>query len=214
MITRVTSVGFRRLFWLGAAALLGIAALVSIVALARGEFTDTDGRILGSLALTLGAGAVCLSGLALVDRGDFVPLGWLAVLVGVAGFAVVAREIWGHWDGDESFLTALLLMGVLLLAATGRLLLRRASLEPVYAAHLVLSTFATASTVWLIWNEGPTGDGLAKLLGSVWILAGLTWFLVPVLGRTARSSGERIVGHGPGHFEVELAEGETLVVRR
>ena len=37
----------RRLFWIGAATLLGLAALVSIVALVRGEFTETDGKILG-----------------------------------------------------------------------------------------------------------------------------------------------------------------------
>ena len=33
-------VGFRRLFWIGAAALLGAAALIAIVALIRGEFTS------------------------------------------------------------------------------------------------------------------------------------------------------------------------------
>jgi hypothetical protein len=70
----VLGVGFRRLFWIGAAALLGVAALIGIVALVRGEVTDTDGKILGTLAITLGAGAVCLAGLALVDRRDFVPL--------------------------------------------------------------------------------------------------------------------------------------------
>ena len=54
-------VGFRRLFWIGAAALLGVAALVGIVALVRGEFTETDGKILGTLGITLGAGAVLLA---------------------------------------------------------------------------------------------------------------------------------------------------------
>lgn len=203
----------RRVFWTGAAALLGVAALVAIAALVRGELTETDGKILGTLALTLGAGAVCLSGLALVDRNDFVPLGWLAVGTGLAGFALTLREVWGHFDGDEWFLTALLVMGVVLVAATGRLLLRRRSLEPVYAAHLVLSAFATGATVWLIWHDGPTEDWWAKVLGTVWILTGLTWFLVPVLGRTSRAAGERVVGRGPGRVEIELAEGETLVVR-
>lgn len=104
-------VGFRRLFWIGAAALLAVAALVAIVALVRGELTDTDGMILGTLAITLGAGSVCLAGLALVDRRDFAPLGWAAVAVGLAGYAVIVREIWSHFDGDEPFVTALLLLG-------------------------------------------------------------------------------------------------------
>jgi hypothetical protein len=108
----------------------------------------------------------------------------------------------------------LLVLGVVLLAAVGRLLLRRRSLEPVYAAHLVLSAFATAVTVWLIWNDGGSPpDWWAKLLGTIWILAGLSWALVPVLGRTSEPPSERVVGRGPGWVEVELAEGETLVVR-
>ena len=64
----------RRFFWIGAAALLGVAALISIAALVRGEFTDTDGKILATLGITLGAGSTCLAGLALVERRDFVPL--------------------------------------------------------------------------------------------------------------------------------------------
>jgi hypothetical protein len=209
-------VGFRRLFWIGAAALLAVAALIGLVALVRGEFTDTDGKILGTLGITLGAGAVCLAGLALVDRRDLVPLGWATVAVGLAGYVVIAREIWSHFDGDEPFVTALLLLGVFLLATTARLLLRRDSLEPLFGVHLVLLTFASAATVWLIWDEGPTPDSLAKVLGAAWILTGLTWFLVPVLGRTGgrtAAPSERIVGSGPGRFEVELTEGERLVVR-
>ena len=207
----------RRFFWIGAATLLGVAALVAIVALVRGEFTDTDFDILASLAVTLGGGSTALAGLALVERKDFTQLGWAAILVAIGGYVTVLWDIWTDpWD-DEATATALLLMGVALLAATGRLLLRRPALEPVYAAHLVLSAFATAGTVWVIWNDAETSDALGKLLGSIWILAALAWFLIPVLGRTSRGGGgsaERVVGRGPGRVAVELAEGETLVVRR
>jgi hypothetical protein len=205
----------RRVFWTGAAALLGVAALVALVALLRGEFTDTDGNILASLGITLGAGATALAGLAVVERRDFPLLGWGAIAVAVGGYATVLWDIWTEpWD-DEATATALLLMGVFLLAATSRLLLRRDSLEPLAAAHLVLSAFATAGTVWLIWDEGPTADTWAKVLGAAWILAALAWALVPVLGRTSRGGGgERVVGRGPGRYEVELGDGETLIVKR
>lgn len=206
-------VGYRRLFWIGAAALLAAAALIAIVALIRGEFTDTDWNVLATLAITLGAGATALSGLALLDRGDVVPLGWITILVAVGGYGTVLWDIWTEpWD-DEATATALLLLGVFLLAATGRLLLRRESLEPFYLAHVALSAFATAGTIWVIWDETDTPDAWGKLLGTVWILAALAWFLVPVLGRSSGPSGERIVGRGPGRYEIELAEGETLVVR-
>jgi peptidoglycan/LPS O-acetylase OafA/YrhL len=67
-------VGFRRLFWIGAAALLGVAALISIVALLRGEFTETDGKILGTLAAAFLAGSSSLAGHALIDRRDVIAL--------------------------------------------------------------------------------------------------------------------------------------------
>ena len=203
----------RRLFWTSAAALLGVAALVAIVALVRGEFTDTDGKILATLGITLAAGSACLAGLALLDRGDFVPLGWIAIATGIGSYVVILWQVWSDFHDDEPWVTALLLLGVVLLAAVGRLLLRRKSLEPVYAAHLVLSAFATAVTVWIIWDDGSPPDWWAKVLGTIWILAGLTWALVPVLGRTSGPPSERVVGRGPGRVEVELADGETLVVR-
>ncbi len=58
-----------RLFWIGAAALLGVAALVAIAAVVRGEVTETDGRILASLGSALLAGGCLLSGLALKESG-------------------------------------------------------------------------------------------------------------------------------------------------
>ena len=70
----------RRLFWIGAAGLLGLAALISIVALLRGEFTETDGKILGTLGVAFLGGSSSLAGLALLDRRDLVPLGWAVVL--------------------------------------------------------------------------------------------------------------------------------------
>jgi len=203
----------RRLAWTGAAALLGVAALVAIVALVRGEFTDTDGKILGTLGITLAAGSACLAGLALLDRRDFILLGWLTVATGVGTYTVIVWEIWSDFEDEKANATAMLLLGVVLLAAVGRLLLRRDSLAPVFAAHLVLSAIATAGTLWVIWDEGSHPDWWAKVLGTAWILAGLAWALVPVLGRRTEAPSDRIVGHGPGHVEVDLAEGETLLVR-
>lgn len=204
----------RRLFWTGAAALLGVAALVAIVALVRGDLTETDARILLSLGLTLFAGSTCLAGLALLDRRVLPQLGWLAIATGVVGYGVLLWAIWSEGVHEETYFTALLSLAVVLLAAAGRLLLRRETLLPVYVVHLVLSAFGTAATLWIVWSAESPPDWWAKLLGAVWILAALAWALVPVLGRRSEDGGERIVGRGPGRVEVELAEGETLVVRR
>jgi hypothetical protein len=42
-----------RVAWLGAAAIIVVAALVALGAILRGDFSETDGRILGSLAVVL-----------------------------------------------------------------------------------------------------------------------------------------------------------------
>ena len=56
-----------RVAWLGAAAILIVAALVALGAVVKGDFSDTDGRILGSLAAVLYAGGALFAGLATVD---------------------------------------------------------------------------------------------------------------------------------------------------
>jgi hypothetical protein len=49
-----------RLFWLGAAVLLCIAALVAIVAVLTGEFGETQRRILGTVGLLFACGSTVL----------------------------------------------------------------------------------------------------------------------------------------------------------
>ena len=61
-------------------------------------------------------------------------------------------------------------------------------------------------------DDGDDGDSWPEAVGSAWIVAVLGWFPVPVLGRTfGRVGAERVIGRG--RFEVELSDGETLVVR-
>lgn len=205
-----------RLFWIGAAALLGAAALVAVYAVVRGDFTETDGKILAVLGTALVAGGVALAGLALIERRELVPLGWFASLGSLVLFAILVVEAVREWDEVDLTGSCYLLLGVLLLAATAGLL-RRPSGGWTFWPTIALLALGTLVTEIAIWGDLDS-DTWAKPLGVVWILAGLGWFLVPVLGRLAGRSArpdvpERVVGRGPGRVEVELAEGELLVVR-
>jgi len=203
----------RRLFWIGAAGLLGLAALISIVALIRGEFTETDGRILGTLGVTFLAGSAALAGIALVERRDLVPLGWAVVLVAVVTFGLLSWQVWTEFDQESWSLDAATAAVASLMLATARLMLRDRRFEWLFWTSAALTVSAAAMFDWAI-HADPDGDNWAKLLGTLAILTILAWFLVPVLGRASGTSApERIVGRGPGRVEVELAEGETLVVR-
>ena len=203
----------RRLFWIGAAGLLGLAALISIVALIRGEFTETDGRILGTLGVTFLAGSAALAGIALVERRDLVPLGWAVVLVAVVTFGLLTWQVWTEFDQESWSLDAATAAVAALMLATARLMLRDRRFEWLFWTSAALTVSTAAMVVWAI-HADPDGDNWSKLLGTLAILTVLAWFLVPVLGRASGTgASERIVGRGPGRVEVELAEGETLVVR-
>src|SRR5207247_8266950 len=75
----VTRIPFRRIFWLGAAGILILAALVGIAAVGGGDFSDTDARILITLAALLYARGAGRARLALPARS---PGGPPAGLVG------------------------------------------------------------------------------------------------------------------------------------
>jgi len=204
-------VGFRRLFWIGAAALLAAAALIAIVALLRGELTPTDGNILVTLAAAFLAGSAALSGLALIERRDLVPLGWAVVATSAAGFVVLAWQIWTEFDYENWSLDTVTVLVAVLMVASARLLDKGAG--RLYWLSAGLTVLTAATYVWAI-HADPDGDNWEKALGTLGIVTVLAWFLVPVLGRTGAADAERVVGRGPGRVEVELAEGETLVVRR
>jgi hypothetical protein len=202
-----------RIFWIGAAVLLGAAALISIVAVLRGEFTDTDGKILGTLGALLLAGGTAVAGLALVEKRRLPLLGWASVVTATLAFAVLAAAIWDEFDSETLARwsgTAAIALVAMLLASTGAILLRPRALA-AYLALLVLLLLATVVTVGIVWSDDP-GEGAAKAAVTFWILAALAWFLVPVLGRMLapprEPSQDRIVAT-LGDVELVATRGET-----
>ena len=212
----MTRVRLRRLFWIGAAGLLGAAALVSLVAILRGEFTETDGKILGTLGAAFLAGSTSLAGTALIERRLLPPLGWIIALGGLVGLAVLTWQVWTEFSQESWSLDTVTLLVAGLMLATARLLLRDERLAWLFWTSAALTSIAAVAFVWAIHAE-PDTDGWAKALGALGVVTVLAWFLVPVLGRTLardeQPATERVVARGPGRHEVELLDGEVLVVR-
>ena len=96
----VTRVRLSRIFWIGAAATLVVAALIGVAGLLRSEFTETDGQILLTLVTLLVAGGAALAGLALVERATFTAFGWFATVVAVASFVLITAATWRDFDDD------------------------------------------------------------------------------------------------------------------
>ena len=227
----MTRVRLSRIFWIGAAAILVAAALVALVAVLRGDFSDTDGRILGTLAAALLAGSTLVAGLVLTEKGGRV-LGWSAVAVAVPAFAAITYSIWGFvFDGEGDVWqwgwAGILALLAALIAVTARLLSRSRALVRLAWVAGALATVAAAVSYVAI-SRDDSGDGLGRLIAVLWILAGLAYLLVPVLQRfTAAGTppgGERTIAELDGvevvatrsrdGLAVELQPGERLVLRR
>jgi hypothetical protein len=218
-----------RIFWISAAASLVVAALIALAAVLRGNFSDTDGRILGTLAALLLAGGTLISGLVLVER-DNALLGRLAVVVSPIGLGLLVYAIWDfafdgggdHWR--YGWAGALTLIAALV-AATARLLAESPALTPLAVAAGILAGCAASLSVYAIWDH--ESDAIGKALAVLWILTGVCYFLIPVLERfraetpdpdvrvlASLDDVELVLAKSNNGLVVELAPGERLVLRR
>jgi hypothetical protein len=221
---------------MGAAAIVVAAALVALAAVVKGDFSDSDGRILVTLAALLYTGGAAICGLALVDRNRARLLGWIVAGAAPVCLALVVWAIWsfafeggGNDTADKLAWSAVLVLLAGLIAATGLLLARRPGLVRLAAVAGALAGLAVAVSVFGIWTE-PDSETFIKALAVLWILAGLAYFLVPILQRFssvgADEAAVRILAELDG---VELvasrnpvegvpaenpAAGERLVLRR
>jgi len=227
----VTRRRLARTFWIGAATALVVAALIALAAVLRGDFSDTDGRILGTLAALLLASGTLVSGLVLVDR-DGALLGRAAVVVAPLGFGLLAYAIWdfvfdGGGDAWRYGWTGVVVLIATLIAVTARLLAQSASLTPLAMLAGILAGVAAGLSTYAIWDHNDsdrTGKGLAVL----WILTGVCYLLVPVLerfrGAETSDSEARVLAtlddvqlvltRSSDGLDVVLAPGERLALRR
>jgi hypothetical protein len=221
-----------RIFWIGAAAILIAAALVAIAAIIRGEFSDTDGKICGTLGSLLLCGALAVSGLSLVERRLLPAFGWVSVVVATLGLVLLVTAIWQEFDSETLSRwagTALVLIVASLLVATSLLLLRGRALLVLVVAEAAALGVAALIVIAAIWSDDMSG-GAAKADAVFWILGVLGWLLVPVLQRFTAAGVEPSVVRVLGELDgVELVasrgpiegvrvesptSGERLVLRR
>jgi len=232
----VTKLRLARIFWMGAAAIVVAAALVALGAVVRGDFSDADGRILVTLAALLYTGAAAICGLALVDRGPGRPVGWIVVGAAPVCLLLVAWAIWsfafdggGNDTADKVAWSSVLGLLSGLLATTALLLARRRAIVGLAVVAGALAALAASVSVAGIWTE-PDSEAFIKTLAALWILAGLAYFLVPILQRFSNVGADELAVRVLAELDgVELAAsrgplegisveapapGERLVLRR
>ena len=189
----------RRLFWLGAAILFSIAALIAIVAVVGGHFGGTEWRILATCGLAFVCGSVTLAGVACLDRELVQPAGWAAIVLGLGAFAIWTGGIWAHASSDGYWKTAGL-VGVWLLAALIVTTSRLVASSPTVLRTVVPGTWATvaaAASLGSVMILGQTGRPWKFELVLV-ILTALGYALIPALerfwGNAEAAASERLLG--------------------
>ena len=228
----MTGLRLSRIFWIGAAATVVVAALVALTAVLRGEFSETDGRILATLGAIFLAGSTLVAGLALSDRGERI-VGWITVGVSGPGFAAMAYAIWDlTFEGDDSTWqwgwTGALAVLAALVAATALLLARSTLVTRLAWLAGGLAVSASTASIAAIWTESPS-SAAGKAIAVLWILTAVAYLLVPVLERFTSAgvpaTAERVLAQldgielvathaRDGGVRVDLEPGEQLLLRR
>jgi hypothetical protein len=225
----IAGVRYARLFWIGAAGAVVLAALIGISALLRSDFTETDGQILLTLLALLAASGTAVAGLTVAERSH-VTVGWAAVAVGIVSFFFIATATWSNFDVDTlnkiAGTAALALIATLL--GTTQLVLHRGEHGWVLLVTWTALLFAFFTTSAGIWDESSE-DGLWKVAGSCWIVGVMGWVLLPVLQRftaaalvragdlrvlAALSDVELVATRSGAGLDVRLERGERLLLRR
>jgi hypothetical protein len=207
----------RRLFWLGAAILFSIAALVAIAAVLGSGLGETQDRILATCAIAFVCGAAALAGFACIDRAVIRPVAGVGIGLGVGSFALWTGAAWqdspgtGYWQVAGVFgvwtLAALVVTTLRLLASSVRML---GTVVPATWAAAFLSA-AVATEMILARHDAPW-----KLLLVLVILTALGYALTPALqrfwgGAEASPAVERLIGT-LGNIDVFAVRGEGRLV--
>ena len=222
----------RRIFLLGAATLVSVAALVAIAAILNGDFGDTEGKVFATLATAFVAGSTAIAGIACLERGVARPLGWLGIVLSTFGFVLWTEEEWAqHHSGRYWKLLGFVLIWTLflLVVTTARLMTRSPRLERTLFRPTAAAAGGAALVVTTMVLRGH-GDGW-QLFAVLLILALLGETLIPILQRfdaTAPPS-ERVLGEvggvvvvavrgargsvRVGDRDVSLADDEQVVIR-
>jgi hypothetical protein len=179
----------QRFFWLGAATLLGVAALTSIAAILGGDFGKTDRQIVGTSFSLLFGGSSGLLGIALSERRQLKWLGQLAAVAASIETVLILVAIWNGFDSDKlahlAGTAVVLLLAQLLL--TGQALIQKGSSPLLLSLTGVAVAVASAITISTFWDEGA-GDTRGKALAVFWILAIVGFLATPIVNRLSRQA--------------------------
>jgi hypothetical protein len=196
----------------GAAALAGVAALLAIATVLKGDFGETEGQVFATIAATFVAGSALMAGIACLARGSRL-LGQAGIVLAVGGFILWVEQIWAQHDSDAYWKV----LGLFLIWTLVTLVGTTSALMTQSRRALHLATVACAAgagviaSVMVLREQGDLWQLFAVLL----ILTLLGEVLTPILERSAAPEerpAERELG-SLGDVTVVAVRGGKRVVR-
>lgn len=189
---------------------IAVNALIGIVAIVSGDFSDLDGKILATSLSITGASVLALGNLAARSRTALRLIPEAGAAASVVGFALLVAVIWTEFEFDSLAKSAA--TGILLgSGAAHASLLSLSRLADRFMVVLRLAWAMAALLVamigTLIWfTDATDSDLFIRLLGVVIVLLAALTIAVPVLHRASRNevSGSRqgLPGSGGGEFSL------------
>lgn len=210
----------RNAIWFVLASIV-VNAVIGIVAIVSGEFSDVDGKILVTSLSVTGGAVLALANLATRTEKFFRYVPEVGALCAVVGFGLLAYAAWDEFDSGNVARVS----GTSILFASGTAhagLMSLSRLLPRYlpvlrAAWLLAAVLVVMITI-LIWASDSVEEDLyARVMGVVIVLLAAVTLAVPVLHRASKdelataeravSSSEPAVRHCPncGSEELEMS---------
>jgi hypothetical protein len=182
--------------WSGAATVLIVAALVSLLSVLTGPYTRDDASILYSLGATLLAGPTFFAALVLIDRGGTLP-GTAALLLAPVGWMFLVYALWipstSTSNADSEFWTGIVTLALALLVAASALLAQTPTARFHAVAAVGFAVVAALLSLIAAWGDEQFWR-VGTTLTALWIAAATLFFLVPLVDRALRQSSLWLAG--------------------
>ena len=170
-----------------------ISALIGIIIVLKGDFGDTEGRLLGTTLSMATFTILAIPSIVQLGRGKFYILSGCGAGASVIAFFLVAAAIWSEGTFDIDLLTKLMVtFGVIAFASnhTALLLLVSGATTIIWVTLIttiiVLVIIAAILTI-SVWVENMP-NGLVRPLTALAILDVLGSLAVPMLSKLKRLS--------------------------
>jgi hypothetical protein len=169
---------------------IAVNAVIGIIAIIGGDFSDLDVKVLLTSLSVTGASVLALASLTARGRG-FLPVApELGAVSSVVGFGLLVTQIWAEISGDTMWKAAG--TGILISAAAAHAsLLSLSRLAPRYRIALQaawgLAALLVVLVLIVIWFEDVADTAaFAQVIGVTGVLLAAATLAVPVLHRASK----------------------------